>query len=546
MSSNRLAEVQLRRIRLEKERRRAVAEPPFFLDAIERMVDEKTGEEFQFHLTDPTHPWYWQRGVLDTLALNKRCIILKARQIGVTWLVCGRTLHTALTKPGTRTLLYRQKEDEAIKLVQRIWQQFNNLPEHLRFGVEVITPSRGAEPSRSIKLRHPDGKISTIEGFPSTEAAGHGETAAEVVMDEAAYIDALKGIWKAANSTVGTHGRITVISTGNGVSNELTGEGNFFHRLWVSAKERGLEKLFLSWQVHPERDQDWYDNNPEVRGLDVRDRKEQYPANEGEAFTLANEVYFDLDALDWYAGNGIQKPLYSFSFERATANQARKAQKRSGLVDLYREPEGDHSYAIGADIATGHGKDNSCAYVVDLSDMALVAELHGRIDDDQFSFQLHYLGKYFNTAWLAPETGNGWGQATIVQLRDGREGRPPYPKLYRHKLEARPERSTVKAYGYPMNTATRSLILSQMGRALREHSLPWLTTGLLAELQTFIESPKLRISPAAMDGCNDDRVMACCITLELYRQFGHWPDARKRKTKRKKPLSARPWQRVAA
>jgi hypothetical protein len=511
------------------------------------MVDEKTGESFEFHLLDPSHPWHWQRGVLDTLLETKRIIILKARQIGITWLACGLALWIALVRPGTRILVYRQKEEEAIKLVQRIWQQFQGLPEHLRFGVTVITPQKGHEPSRAIRLRHPDGRISTIEGFPSTDSAGHGETAALVLMDEAAYIDSLRGIWKATNSTIGMKGQIVVISTGNGVSNAQTGEGNFFHRLWVTAKERMLETLFLSWRVHPERDQNWYDTSPEVQALDVRDRKEQYPANEHEAFELSDQVWFDPDALDWYATNAVKKPIKTFSFQPVTSGKARISEKRSGLVELYREAEEGHSYAIGADIATGHGKDFSCAVVVDLSDMAICAELHGRIDDDQYSYQLHYLGRMFNSAWIAPETGNGWGQATIVQLRDGREGRPAYPKLYRHKLESRPERSTVKAYGYPVNGQTRPLIISQLERALREHALPWVTAGLLAELQTFVEIPGKKVSPAAMDGCNDDRVMATCITLELYRQFGHWPEARRRRKRQKRtPLSARPWQRQAA
>jgi hypothetical protein len=53
-------------------------------------------------------------------------------------------------------------------------------------------------------------------------------------------------------------GQIVVISTANGVSNEQTGEGNFFHHLWVNAEEYGIHEQFLPWSLHPDRDEEWY------------------------------------------------------------------------------------------------------------------------------------------------------------------------------------------------------------------------------------------------------------------------------------------------
>jgi hypothetical protein len=218
---------------------------------------------------------------------------------------------------------------------------------------------------------------------------------------------------------------------------------------------------------------------------------------------------------------------------------------RNGLIELYAEPVKSGSYAIAADVATGHGRDNSAAYVIDLATMELCAELQGRIDEDQLAYQLHYLGRMFNTARLAVENGNGWGEAVLIPLRDGREGRPPYPNLYRHVYPNRPDHRESKVYGFPTGEHTRPLILSQLGRALREHALPWLTIGLLSELQTFVHRPK-GISPAAMDGCNDDRVMAASITLELYRQFGSWPDQhRPRRKKLSEREKARTWRPLA-
>jgi hypothetical protein len=517
------------------------------------MVDEKTGDTFRFDLLtaeerDAAGPaydadgrdggWLWQREILETLLRELRVIFLKARQIGITWTIAGFGLWIALTKPGTLVLVYRQKEDEAKKLIARIWQMYQGLPEHLRFGVTVIKPAYGKEPSTEIHFRHPDGRISRMVGMASTASAGHGETAALVLVDEGAYVDKLRAIWKAINSTVGEVGRLVVVSTGNGVSNAESGDGNFFHRLWVTAKERLFHQVFLSWRVHPNRDDHWYATSPEVQALDVRDRKEQYPANPEEAFALADDIWYDPDDLDFYAEHRTRRKIApSFEFERADATHARKIEKRNGIIDLYVAPTAGHKYAIFADVATAHGRDHSAAYVIDLGTAELCAELHSpRLDEASYAFQLHYLGKMFRgseqAALLAVENQNGWGEAVLIMLRDGREGRPPYPNLYRHEDPNRRHAKESTKFGYPTNEHTRGLMINQLGRAMRERTLPFLTPGLHSELLTFVRRDR-GPSPAAMDGCHDDRVIAACGSLELFRQFGAWPDMHK--PKRRKP-----------
>jgi hypothetical protein len=95
-----------------------------------------------------------------------------------------------------------------------------------------------------------------------------------------------------------------------------------------------------------------------------------------------------------------------------------------------RGAEPGHRYAIGADVATARGRDYSAAYVIDLSTMAAVAEFHGRLDEDLYAAQLHYLGRMYGRdvppdpkdpegsrpgfAKLAVETGGGFGNAVIA------------------------------------------------------------------------------------------------------------------------------------
>src|SRR5262249_48558863 len=154
-----------------------------------------TGEEFSFTLTDPGAGWYWQRDSLDSWLDHTLSLVLKARQIGITWLAGGYALWKLLTLPGTRALVVSIHEDEAIKVVNRIFDMFNSLPEHLRFEAEITKPSRGARPTTLIEFTSRDGKISSLVGLPSTRRAGHGEVATLVLLDEFARHEYARDSW---------------------------------------------------------------------------------------------------------------------------------------------------------------------------------------------------------------------------------------------------------------------------------------------------------------------------------------------------------------
>jgi len=502
-------------------------------------IDAKTGERFAFELEDPQEGWYWQRGVLDKWIEHPLSLVLKARQIGITWLGTGYALWKLLALPGTRALIVSINEDEAVKVVNRLFDMYQSLPDHLRFGSQITKPARGARPSTLMELTFPDGRISSVIGLPSTRRAGHGETATIVLLDEFARHEYARESWKSTFPTADNGGQIIVISTANGISNEQTGEGNFYHHLYVNAEDYGIDVQFLPWSLHPDRDEGWYERN--ARALPPVDRAEQFPRSPDDAFINTGQCWFDLEALGWYALEHTAEPLYRARFfSNETGSRAKLHKTEQGWIRVYQQPNPEHDYAIGADVATGRGLDYSCAYVIDLATQAIAAEFHGKLDADEFSEQLHYLGRWYGTARLAVEMGGGYGEPVVIALRDGRRGRPHYPKLYRHTIQDRPDMRLMANYGYPINNKTRPLIINGLEQAIREKTLPGMPRELLMECRTFIRRDQLP-SPAAADGCNDDRVMACGLALEMYRLYGHHtkrvtPPRRKAKTHRY------PWQ----
>lgn len=512
--------------------------PAFFANRV-RCVDSRSGETFQFQMLSRHEAegnglefhgddWFWQREYLDWVLEHDQTITLKGRQLGVTWVWAMLCLYDALFTPGADILIYSIKEDDAVQVVNRIWDMWLSVADtapHL--GVKVIKPTRGARPSTVIEWEHADGRVSTITGMAATKSAGHGRSAKRILFDEASRQEYARELWKAVIPAMGdSGGSIGVVSTANGMS-DGKGRGNFFHELWVGAGHADYPKLcktFLRWSEHPNRDQEWYENV----SLGQAEKAEQYPNDPDEAFLLSGSPYFDVHALKFYAGCKPES-LGRFRFEPYSDNPSRAALRKEdgGPLEVFRMPEAGKSYALAADVATGQGLDFSVGYVIDLTDGAICAELYLKADYDVFSEQLHFLGVWFNTARLAVEKGGGYGDVVIGHLRSGHKGRKPYPKLYRHRSWDHPTRPTVTQFGFPMNVKTRAHVVGSLREWVNEQLLPWLTDGLLSECRTFVHR-ETNPSPRAADGCNDDRVMALGIALVLYGEFGEFEHHRKK------------------
>lgn len=582
-AASRVAAEAAKRIRARRvrEQRQARQDLPFLISHMQGL-DQRTGEQFSFeHVREPLKlgevsldghrlvfgekSWRWQRYIIDRLLNDQRLMFLKGRQIGVTWVCLAVDVAEALTMPNTASLLYRQKESEAVDNVRRWFTLYQSLPEHLKMGTRVLKPDLGRTPRPGpdgVVLEFPDGALAEIVPMSSAEASGHGRTVRRIQLDEAAYIEKLSDI-RAATEPAAGRAKINPISTANGRSNPETGEGNEFHRVWVD-EGNGYQKIFLPYDLHPERDESWYATAPEVQSLKVFQRQAQFPRDEHEAFALSERTFFEADDLAAYKER-VKAPLYRADFvdadEKTRLARGAKARLRkwepdgssavantpNGLIRIYEEPIAGARYAIGADPATGRGADYSAAYVINLSTQAFAAEFHGKLDEDLFAAQLHYLGRLYGRdvpadpkdpstgpgfAKLAVENAGGYGNAVTAALRDRTAGRPAYGNLYRHLLDQRSDRPEAKPYGFPMNQATRPKAIGQLDQAVRERTLPWVTNQLLHEMEDFIEHPH-GTSPRAREGSHDDLVMAASIALEMYRLYGHHADKIRPKARRR-------------
>jgi hypothetical protein len=240
--------------------------------------------------------WAAQLQLTYTLQTRRQVLILKARQLGISWLVCGYALWTCLFSPGRNILLFSRKLLEANDLVTRIGNMFARLPEWMREALPVLVVNNLHE------LRWANG--SQIRSLAATEDAGRSFTASILVLDEFAFVRSAKTLYNAAKPTIDGGGQLIVLSTANGV-------GNLFFELWdkvAQAEKADMTPVFLPWYARPDRTFAWYER-ARAEAVDPLSFLQEYPATPEEAFVSTERGRF-LQHIGWWDACRVEpRPL---------------------------------------------------------------------------------------------------------------------------------------------------------------------------------------------------------------------------------------------
>lgn len=342
----------------------------------------------------PFSLWSEQERTLRTIEESKLTVILKARQLGLTWLCLSYALWEFLFHPGSLVLLFSRRDDEAVDLLKRRFVGMHSrLPDFLRS--DPITISNDHEFAIASDSR--------VKAFPTT--AGDSYTANLAIVDEADLIPDLDDLMASVKPTIDAPGnKLVLLSRVDKKTPEST-----FKRTYKAAKagENRWVPVFLPWFARPDRDDAWY----EEQKRDVLSRTgatdalyEQYPATDAEA--LAPNSLDKRIPGEWLAKCYTeQAPVYSALF-------------LPGLR-LFVEPILEARYVIGADPAEGNPtSDDSAACVLEVNSGQQVAVLQGKIEPTVFADYLARLAKHFNGARVLVERNNH-GHAVLAGLADG-------------------------------------------------------------------------------------------------------------------------------
>lgn len=262
-----------------------VPEPAVFLRERIRIDNAQPGDDDPDDM--PFDLWPAQEELLTDVHGERLLLILKARQLGVSWLVLAYALWLCLYHGGRLVLVFSIGQDEANEMLRRVHAMYWRLPEELRAELPAIIKDNTEEMAWANGSR--------ILSLPARKTAGSGYTASLVVLDEFGKNERAPAIYTAVKPTIDGGGKMIVLSTAHGA-------GNLFHEMVQKARQ-GLGRFafrFLPWNARPGRDAAWY-AAVAADAIDESHMKQEYPETPDEAFEASEVNAFLPDKALWKA-----------------------------------------------------------------------------------------------------------------------------------------------------------------------------------------------------------------------------------------------------
>jgi hypothetical protein len=245
----------------------------------------------------PFHLWPAQQALLSLIGNERLILILKARQLGISWLVCAYAVWLCLYRPSRLVLFFSIGQGEANEMMRRATAIYWRLSAELRASLPKPIKDNTEE------LRFDNG--SAIQSLPSRKSAGSSYTASLIVLDELAKNENAESLYTAVKPTIDGGGSMIILSTAHGA-------GNLFYRL-VDKARQGLGKFlfhFIPWHARPGRDAAWY-SAIAADAIDDAHMKQEYPASPDEAFEATEVDAFLKHPEHWKACRDSLPPLTS-------------------------------------------------------------------------------------------------------------------------------------------------------------------------------------------------------------------------------------------
>jgi hypothetical protein len=444
------------------------ADPAYFIHQYCQIYDATNREWVPFHL------WSAQVETLDTIINNRLVVILKARQLGMTWLVLAYALWLALFRPAATVLVFSKRDDEAMYLlgVERLKGMYARLPAFLKCRDVIVDNDHEWALSNG----------SIVRAFPTT--AGDSYTATLAIVDEADLAPDLNALMNAVKPTIDGGGRMILLSR----SDKSRPESEF-KNIYRAAKQKlnGWAAVFLAWWVRPERTQAWYDaQRADIvsRTQSEDDLHQQYPGTDIEALSPASKD--KRLAATWLEQCYVEAPNQSAIIPDVPAIP--------GLV-VYRQPHTGEKFVVAADPAEGNpSSDDSAATVLNRATGEEVAQLVGKFEPAVFANYLDQLGTFFNHADVLVERNNH-GHAVIQWLAEhstltlliGLDGKP----------------------GWLTTSKSKSLMYDGCAEALRNRETAMRSFNAFTQLASIVAA-----TLAAPEGQHDDIATSYALALK--------------------------------
>jgi len=418
----------------------------------------------------------FQDECVEQFVENRFNIILKSRQLGISTLSAAYAVWQTIFYKDKNVLVIATKLSVAMNFIKKVKVALRNLPPW------IILPEIVSNNKQSIEFSNG----SQIKAIPTSDDAGRSEALTLLIVDEAAFVRNFDELWMGLYPTLSTGGRAIVLSTPNGV-------GGQYYDLYVKAEagENEFNPIKLPWDVHPERDDEWFET--ETKNMSQKQIAQELLCD----FAASGETYLGAEDLD-FIRTSVRQPLERWGPDMG--------------VWVWKYSLTEHDYVISADVARGDAADYSTFHVIDVNESEVVAEYKGKVPPDQFAILLNEAAKRYNNALLCPEN-NTYGYAVVMKLSELN-----YPNLYYKNPKDKfasmyTSDSNLHKIGFTTSGQSRNQILTKLEEVIRNKQIKLYSSRLYEEMKTFIWKGS---KAQAMKGKNDDLVMALAIGVWLY------------------------------
>ena len=421
----------------------------------------------------PFKTYDFQRDLIHDFNDYRFNVILKARQLGISTITAAYVAWLMLFHRDKNVLVIATKFGTASNLVKKVKAMIKNLPEWMQITNIAIDNRASFELSNGSQI-----KASSTSGD-----AGRSEALSLLVIDEAAHVEGLEELWTGLYPTLSTGGRCIALSTPNGV-------GNWFHETCSKAEsgENDFNLTLLPWDVHPDRDQVWFEK--ETRNMSARQIAQELECN----FNMSGETVFSSEDIQ-HLKTCVEEPKHRAGFDRN--------------LWIWKDYDPSSEYMISADVARGDGRDFSVFHVFDIHETEVVAEYKGKVTPDVFTEVLISAGKEYGSALLVVEN-NTIGFSVLEKLINRGYNNIYYSRKGSHEFVESfvGEYSNSAIAGFSTTQKTRPLIIAKMEEFVRNKLITIYSKRTLIEMEQFIWKNG---RPQASRKSNDDLIMACAI-----------------------------------
>ena len=489
----------------------------------------------------PFKLFHKQKEIIKSYEKHNRNIVTKPRQAGVSTTTAAYiAAKIAFGDPNNpwKVLVLANKQTLAQEFLKKIKDFLDQIPPWV-WGIDEEDSYLSIESKGHIKTKDTQCEVKALA---TSKDALRGYTPTFLIMDEAAFIDNGAEVFGAALTSLGTGGKVTLISTPNGqdalyyktYDGAKQGDNNFnivemrwhedirYNRglRWLRGEDEeivceSVGRETLRWEYSGKTyetnsidiedynimvNDGWKGSSPwyEEMCRDMNGDKKQIAQELDVSFVSSGGNVIDDEYIEFQEKNNVQEPKYKAEMEKS--------------MWIWKEPEEGHKYIMGVDVSRGDGKDSSTIVILDFENLEQVAEFKYKLPPDLLAEIVYKYGNLYNAYTVVDITG-GMGVSTVMKLLEMGYTHLHYDDPKSRKLSEKYAKTLYKqgdkVPGFNVGSS-RLQMVSDLEEHIRENKTLIRSVRLISELKTFVYRNG---RPDHMDGYHDDIIMALAMPL---------------------------------